>query len=168
MAKRNKKRDNSKHIRELSLLMPSFSYMWDRLEKINEEDNSHEDVQMAKAVAQKMAFVIRRFSIPTQQKALDLSNRCMIKASDKFKELYTPEAKRIDEHGGIKVNVFSLGLGLFGMHHEHKNKVIHIGMIKELIELQDYSERNIDLEEINISYKYSDIVYNYAMKLPIV
>ena len=68
MAKK-KKRDNSKHIRELSLLMPSFSYMWDRLEKLNEKDDSLEDVKMARAVAKKMAFVIRRFSIPTQQKA---------------------------------------------------------------------------------------------------
>ena len=164
---KKKKRDNSKHIRELSLLMPAFSYMWDRLERVNDEDNNEEDVLMAKAVAKKMAFVIRRFSIPTQQKALMLSNRCMIKASDKYKELYSLEENRIDAHGGIKVNVFTLGLGLFGVHHDHKNKVIHVGMIKELVELQDYSERNIENEEMNIAYKYSDIVYDYAMKLPI-
>ena len=167
MAKK-KKRDNTKHIRELSLLMPSFSYMWDRLEKLNEEDDGLEDVKMARAVAKKMAFVIRRFSIPTQQKALDLSNRCMIKASDKYKEIEPSICERLDEHGGIQVNVFSLGLGLLGVHHEHKNKVIHIGMLKELVELQDYSEKNIDNDEIQIAFKYSDLVYDYAMRLPIV
>jgi len=169
MSKKRKKKikDDSKHIRELSLLIPAFSYVWDRLEKINEKDNDQRDVLLAKSVARKMALVIRRFSIPVQQKAIDLSNRCMIKASDKYKELYSPEANRIDEHGGIKVNVFSLGLGLFGMHHEHQNKIIHIGMINELIDLQDYSEKNIENEEIQISFKYCEIVYDYAMKLPI-
>ena len=54
----------------------------------------------------------------------------MIKASDKYKEIEPSICERLDEHGGIQVNVFSLGLGLLGVHHEHKNKVIHIGMLK--------------------------------------
>jgi len=165
--KRTKKRDNTKHIRELSLLLPAFSYIWDRLEKVDEEHKKEDDVKLANSVATKMAHIFKRFDIKTQQKALELSNACMFKASEDYIANENVPPELIDEYGGLKVNVFSLGLGLLGIHHEHKNKVIHVGMINELVELQDYSEKNIDRDEINRAFKYSDYVYKYVMRLDI-
>lgn len=164
---RKKKRDNSKTTRELSLILPAFSFMWDRLEKVSKGDSNEPDVKMARNVATRMAYIIRRFSIPAQKKALDFSNKCMHKASFAMKENHEISDEHIDENGGVKINVFSLGLGLLGMHHEHKNKTIHIGMLNDLIELQDYCDKNIEKDEINRAYKYCDYVYKYAMQMEI-
>ncbi len=165
--KRTKKRDTSNTTRELSLLLPSFSYIFDRLDKISADEALGDDAKMAKAISKKMAFIIKRFTIPAQQKALELSNEAMKRASEDFIKDNDVPPELIDEWGGLKVNVFSLGLGLLGTHHEMQNKTIHIGMLSELVDLQDYCEQNIDRAEINRAYKYCDYVYKYTMSLPV-
>ena len=163
MAKRKKKHDTSKYVKELSLILPAFSYMWDRIEKVDDEDKKGSDYTIAKAICRKMAFIAKRFPLSLQRQALELSNKTMQQASDKYiKENDVPD-ELIDEYGGLKVNVFSLGLALFGVHHEHTGKVIHIGLIDLLVELQGFCEENMPKDEINRSYKYAEYVYEYTM-----
>jgi len=162
MSKKNKRKQDPQIIRELSLILVGFTYLWDRIQNTDKEDKSR-DVELARALCMKSGFIIRRFTIDSQQKALDLNTQAQHLANQDYNKAMGIEP--IDTE--TKVNVFSLGLALFGQYHEIKNKKIHLGMLNELIDLQDYGEKNIDYDEKARAYKFSDFVLERTMTLPI-
>ena len=161
MSKKKRKQD-PQIVRELSLILVGFTYLWDRIQNTDKEDKTR-DVELARALCRKSGFIIKRFTIATQQKALDLNSKAQHLANQDYNRYKGIEP--VDTE--TQVNVFSLGLALFGQYHEIKNKKIHLGMLDELIDLQDYGEKNVNNVEVMVAYKFSDYVLERTMTLPI-
>ena len=158
------KNKNKQVIRELSLLLTGFTYLWDRIQDSGSDITvATKDVLIAKELCKQTATIIKRFSIPVQQKALDFGNLAMHKANVE----YNRSVGIVPDTTETEVNVFSLGLALFGQYYNIQNKKIHLGMLSSIVDLQDLGETNIDSGETNRAYVFSDYVFDKTMSLDV-
>lgn len=164
MAKKRqkKKNNNTQLLREMSLITPAFSYLWDRLGTVD-RTSSNRDIVIALRVAQKMAYITKRFTIPLQQEALRLSTTIQAKANRILNERRGIEPVDTETH----VNVFLLGLQLLAQHHELKNKKVVVGYKDEVIELQEFAMQNVDPEMVELTIEFAEIVYAVTFNLPL-
>lgn len=138
-----RQRQTEQTIKELVLLVPAFTYLHRASLKddLTEEDAGTRDYILVKSISKTIAKRVRTHS-GLQRRAIDLYNEI------------DAESKQ-DEY-----NVFMLGLCLLAKHQEVKGKRIHLGVIDEVLELQELSFSFYEAEEINRTADYADKIFN--------
>lgn len=116
--KKQRKKQAKRVMFELSLLLPSFSYMSFNLKNIKDININDRDVVLTKKIIERLGLVL----FPYKDKHL--------KAVSKNNFIL----KKIDTQD---INTFLFGVSLMAEHLECEDNIIKVGMQDELIELQD-------------------------------
>jgi len=148
MNKKNMKKKRSKELllRELVLLVPAHSFMYQQMEELSEKDKLTRDYDLSVIIVKKVSSTVGVYKV-LHEEALHMWERIENKL----------------EVG--KFNIFLLGLCLLANHLELKNRKINLGVTDEILELQDLCYAFFDKDDINRHISYADNVKDELLKL---
>lgn len=131
--KTQRERDRQKRLFELSILIPSFHYLYIQLKVARKRHVEHDPKKLPKefiltdTLVKKLARIIKAFQ-SMQLEAITVSN--------------TIKEKRAQEIDNI--NTFLLGLHLLDIHYNLKEKKLYVNHMAEFLELSDYVFDTLD------------------------
>jgi len=139
MTKNQLKAHNKKlqTIKELTLLIPAFSFLWESIEKASDEDKNTVDYKITKHICNQLAFRIKPYRQIQQQ------------IIDNWRNIR-------DEVVEAEHSVFLAGLALLGTHMEIKNKYVNVGLNNEIMELQELAYGFFEAQQINETAEWSE------------
>lgn len=140
MSKHNNQHKKNQIIKELALLMPAFTFIFESITKhTTAEDRETRDYELAKRISRTIATRLLAYQ-NIQKDALE-----------KWKKVES-------ELGEAEYNTFLLGLSLLARHSEVKRKMVYLGLDTDIVELQDLCFEFYTTDAINNTSNYADLV----------